>query len=102
MVYNVGLATKGPHKLVAPHELSSQLLLRVRREDRPPALACLDQPQVLRHVFRALCQDTLASSWSYNGESDLVGTVNWPWVQTRAGASRYLPSDFNYDRQPTR
>ena len=97
MVYNVGLATKGPHKLVVPHELSSQLLLRMRCEDRPPALACVDQPQVLRHVFRALCESGVASSCSNNGESDVVGLVNRPRVQTRTGASDYSSSDFRYD-----
>lgn len=45
---------KGTSELVAPHDLSSKFLLRMRREDRSPALAFLDQQTILRSMFRAI------------------------------------------------
>jgi hypothetical protein len=45
---------KGTSELVAPHELSSKFLLRMRGEDRPSALAFLDEQAILRQVLRAL------------------------------------------------
>ena len=47
------IGKKGPLTLDVPHELPSQFLFRVRREDRTTALADMDQPAVLRHVRRA-------------------------------------------------
>ena len=41
---------KGTSELVAPHDISSKFLLRMRGEDRPPALAFLDQQAILRSV----------------------------------------------------
>ena len=49
-------------RLVVPHELSSKLLFRVRGEDRPAALAYLDQQEILRQVFPALCEDALVTT----------------------------------------
>lgn len=49
-------------RLVVPHELSSKLLLGVRGEDRPAALAYLDQPEILRQMFPALCKDALGTT----------------------------------------
>jgi hypothetical protein len=62
MTYNAGgKAGKEPHKIVAPHELSSKFLFRMRREDRPAALAFLDQQTLLRHVFRKIHSLTITS-----------------------------------------
>ena len=41
---------KGTSELVAPHDLSSKFLLRMRGKDHPPALAFLDQQAILRQV----------------------------------------------------
>lgn len=46
---------KEPHKHVAPHELSSQFLLRVWPEDRAAALVSVDQQEVLRQVLARIC-----------------------------------------------
>jgi hypothetical protein len=63
MTYNAGgKAGKEPHKIVAPHELSSKFLFRMRREDRPPALAVLDQQAILRQVFRKIHSLTIVSA----------------------------------------
>jgi hypothetical protein len=48
-------------KLVVPHELSSKFLLRMRGEDRPAALASLDQQAFLRQVLRAIRSNTIAA-----------------------------------------
>jgi len=53
--------TKGPH-VAAPHNLPPKLLLRMRREDRPAALACMDQSQVLRQVLSRFGENALATS----------------------------------------
>ena len=49
-------------RLVVPHELSSKFLFRVRGEDRPAALAHVDQQEVLRQVFPALREDALVTT----------------------------------------
>ena len=45
---------KGTSELVAPHELSSKFLLRMRGQDCSPALAFLDQQAILRQVCRGI------------------------------------------------
>ena len=93
LAYNPeGSTTKGPHKLVAPHELSSEFLFRMRRRDRASALAVVDQSKVLRHVFQTLREDVLGSRCVSDSQSCVVGTDSRPRVQTRAGASRYSSS----------
>jgi hypothetical protein len=47
ITYNAGSEPERNLKLAAPHELSSKFLLRMRREDRPAALAVLDQQTIL-------------------------------------------------------
>ena len=64
----------------------------MRRENRASALACLDQPEILRHVFRALREDALASRCVDDGQSCVVGIDPWSRVQARATTSRYSPS----------
>lgn len=59
------LQMKGPH-VAAPHNLSPKFLLRMRREDRPATLACMDQPQVLRQVLSRCRENALATARSYN------------------------------------
>ena len=49
-------------RLVVPHELSSKLLLGVRGEDRPSALAYLDQQEILRQVLPDFCEDALVTT----------------------------------------
>jgi len=49
-------------RLVVPHELSSKLLLGMRGEDCPAALAYLDQPEILRQMFPALREDALGTT----------------------------------------
>jgi hypothetical protein len=49
---------KGTSELVAPHDLSSKFLLRMRGKDRSPALASLDQPAILRPVCGGIYSGT--------------------------------------------
>ena len=65
--YNAGcLLREGPHVIAAPHNLPAKLLLRMRREDRASALACMDQPQVLRYMFSYSRQGLLAAKAGSN------------------------------------
>ena len=48
IIYNADRSQERTSRLVVPHELLSKLLLRVRGEDRPAALAYLDQQAILR------------------------------------------------------
>ena len=66
----------------------------MRRENRAPALARLDQSKVLRHVCRTLREDTLASKCVSNSWSRAVGIDSWSRMQARATASRYSPSGY--------
>src|SRR5215212_9854665 len=87
---------KGPHKLVAPHELSSKLLFRMRRQDRAPALACLDQPEVLQQVFLAFYQSALVATLRWYDRSRL----SWDVHRTRLQA-RTSTTDHSADRHHT-
>ncbi len=64
----------------------------MRLKNRAPAVACLDQPKVLRHVLQRLSEDALASRFTHNSYSAVVGIDCRPRVQAGAGASHYSPS----------
>ena len=88
-------ATKGTsQKLVAPHELSSELLLRVWRQNRASALACLDQPQILRYVLRTFRDDAQVAKCVGDNLSRIFRIGAWSRVQARTG-----PSDHSAYRQ---
>ena len=72
----------------------------MRRENRAPALARLDQPQVLRHVFRTLREDALASKCVSNSWSGAVGIDSWSRMQARATASSDSPSGYLVALEP--
>ena len=78
---------KGPHKLVAPHELSSKLLFRVRRKDRAFAVACLDQPKVLRPVFQAFRKDALDARGDGNRDTGVGRTADRPRMRPQSAAT---------------
>ena len=92
---------KGPHVIVVPHNLPSELLLRMWRQDRAAALAAMDQPPFLRQVFpRGTSEGLLAPL----GCSDIRSLTNWNFDRTRfstrapatgdraTGASVFLPN----------
>ena len=81
-------------RLVVPHELSSKLLLGVRGEDRPAALACLDQPEVLRQVFPALREDALGTTRLRNSPA----VVLWNPDRTRLPARTTATRDSAYNK----
>jgi hypothetical protein len=80
ITYNAGSRQERNLKLVAPHELSSKFLLRLRGEDCPAALASLDQQAFLRQVFGAIRSTTFAaqsfSSDRFAGRRSLHWTRN--------------------------
>ena len=73
---------KGTSNLVAPHELSSKFLLRMRGEDCSAALASLDQQAFLRQVFRAVCSNTVAAP-SFSGDR-FAGRRSVYWTSGQA------------------
>jgi|ERR1041384_7182959 hypothetical protein len=66
ITYNADRRQERTSRLVVPHELPSKFLLRVRGEDRPAALAYLDQQTILRQVFPALREDALVTTRVHN------------------------------------
>lgn len=84
---------KGPHGLVVPHELSSQFLRGVRREDRPAALASVDQREVLRQVFPPLRESALVTTRLRDNRSRVLGDLDRSWVPARAATARYSAHD---------
>ncbi len=78
-----------PHRHVAPHELSSQLLFRMWRQDRTPALACLDQPEVLRQVWPKFREDAVAATHLGYARSCLRWNVARARVSARTTAAGY-------------
>jgi len=58
------------------------------REDRAPALARLDQPQILRQLFFALCQSTLAATWARDNSSLWRRIADGSRVQARTTTTR--------------
>ena len=89
ITYNADRRQERTSRLVVPHELSSKFLLRVRGEDRPAALACLDQQEVLRQVFPALHQSTLDTTRLRNDPSRMFWNLDRARVQARTAAIRY-------------
>jgi hypothetical protein len=75
-------------RLVVPHELSSKLLLGVRGEDCPAALACLDQPEVLRQVFPALREDALVTTRLRNCPAVVLRNPDRTRLPARTAATR--------------
>ena len=75
-------------RLVVPHELSSKFLLGVRGEDRPAALASLDQQEVLRQVLPSLCEDALVTADLCFDRSSVLRYVDRSRVPARTAASR--------------
>jgi hypothetical protein len=53
---------KGPHIIVVPHNLPSEFLLRMRRQDSAAAVAAMDQPPVLRRVFSRRAREGLLAA----------------------------------------
>ena len=76
-------------RLVVPHELSSKFLLRVRGEDRPAALAYLDQQKVLRQVFPALRQKTLVTTRLRDACSSMLRNLDRSRLPARTAATRH-------------
>ena len=64
----------------------------MRRQNRAPALACLDQPEILRYVFRALREDALAPKCVDDAQSCVVGIDPRAGMQARANAACHSPS----------
>ena len=79
---------KGTSNLVAPHELSSKFLLRVRGGDRPAALAYLDQQEILRQVFPALRQNTLVTTDLFFDRSGVLRHVDRSRLPARTATTR--------------
>jgi hypothetical protein len=73
---------KGTSELVAPHDLSSKFLLRMRGEDRSPPLAFLDQQTVLRSMFGVLRPPAVISS-SIN-DDHVAGRRSVDWTRNQA------------------
>jgi len=96
-------ARKGPHKLVAPHDLSSKLLRGMRRQDSASALARLDQPAVLQQVLFAVCANALDSTYVGRNSVGLPRTADRPRVPSRTStagdsAHRYFTRDKRITR----
>ena len=86
---------KGTSELVAPHDLSSKFLLRMRGKDRSLALALVDQPALLRHVRRAIYSGTNHAR-SVNGDHLAARRrVDWPGDEaTTATFSRRASREY--------
>jgi hypothetical protein len=82
ITYNASSRQERTSRLVVPHELSSKLLLGVRGEDRPAALAYLDQPQILRQVLPAFPEDAFVATRL----RDVCVVVPWNPDRTRLPA----------------
>ena len=78
---------KGTSNLVAPHELSSKFLLRMRGEDCPAALASLDQQAFLRQVFGAVRSITIATESFSSDRFAGRRSVYWTSGQTKTVAT---------------
>jgi len=78
---------KGTSKLVAPHELSSKFLLRMRGEGCPVALASLDQQAFLRQVFGAVRSITIATESFSSDRFAGRRSVYWTRNETQAIAA---------------
>src|SRR5947207_14787841 len=61
----------------------------MRRPDRPLALACLDQPQILRQVFRALRKTTASSARGRDDRAYYRRNADRTRTPARGTASHY-------------
>ena len=86
--YNANSRQERTSRLVVPHELSSKFLLGVRGEDRPAALAYLDQQEVLRQVFPALREDALVTTDLCFDCSSVLRYVDRPGLPSRTATTR--------------
>ena len=75
-------------RFVVPHELSSKFLLGVRGEDRPAPLASLDQQEVLRQMFPALCKDALVTTDLCSDRFSVLRYVDRSRVPARKATTR--------------
>jgi hypothetical protein len=85
-------------RLVAPHDLSSKFLLRMRGQDHPPALAFLDQPAILRQM-RGGVHTTATTARSVGGDHR-AGTrhTDRPGNQTTTAATHHRASREHTNR----
>ena len=87
---------KGTSELVAPHELSSKFLFRVRGEDRPFALASLDQPAILRQVRGAAHATTIPAPVARDDR------VAWRWCSGwKRDAHKTVTADYRATSHPS-
>lgn len=88
ITYNAHSRQERTSRLVDPHKLSSKFLLRVRGEDRPAALACLDQQEVLRQVFTALRQSKLDPTGLRDSPAVVLRNTDRSRLQARTATTR--------------
>ena len=88
IIYNADRSQERTSRLVVPHELSSKLLLGVRGEDRPAALAYLDQQAILRQVFPALRQNTLVTTDLFFDRSGVLRNADRSRLPARTATTR--------------
>ena len=89
ITYNAEQQAERTSRLVVPHELSSKLLLGVRGEDRPAALAYLDQPEILRQMFPALREDALGTTRLRNDRDSVHRGSDRARLPARTAATRH-------------
>jgi len=70
----------------------------MRREDRAPAVACLDQPAVLWPVLRADCEDAQTATRRRRCCAYLPRSSDRSWLQTWTAPTGDTPSAV--DREP--
>ena len=63
------------------------------RQDCALALACMDQPQLLRQVWGDFSEGPLAAARDCDRGAGDVRDVNWADVQTRTAAARDSEND---------
>jgi len=75
----------------------------MRRENRAPALACMDQPKVLRPVLSGACAKVLDSTCVGRNGVGIPRVVYWPRLPSRTTTTRdSADSYFACDKRITR
>ena len=60
----------------------------MRRQDRASAVACVDQPQVLRQMFSAFREGARIAAYIRSGGAGLHWSVDWARMQAGTTAAR--------------
>jgi len=75
----------------------------MRRENRAPAVACMDQPKVLRQVLSRVCANVLDSTCVGRNGVGISRVVYWSRVPSRTITTRdSADSYFACDKRITR